>query len=680
MFIPILCILALAGMLSHASAGECSDNIDNDGDGLTDWQYDQGCTGPDDPTESSVKSGELDHGWTVFEPDTDTRIIYVSSSDGNDSYNGLSPAQPKKSIDSAFSLTRTDYADWILLKRGDTWNGNLPVRNGRSGSAPFLVSSYGASTVRPLLKTGSAGGINVCCKDYHFIAVLGISFYAHTRDINSAEFTSQDGGTGFNFYVGDTYTGEGVLIEDCQFRFYKNNVVQGPGTIRNIVIRRNLILDDYSHDSHSQGMYTKNVSLLLEENIFDHNGWFKQQIDAGSEKDSGQATMYNHNTYFCNSLGVTFRGNMFLRPSSMGNKWTANDGIASARDITIDNNLYVDGEIGIGIGGNETVPPHRFKNVTISNNVILDIGLSRPTNRTLGWCLDINDWDIGTVSRNLFLHQQSPDVRNVYAIHLDGETRDVTIQDNIVYGIRTNSELLILTDGATKENISVKDNQFQCPDEQTTLVESNGSLSNYTFTNNSYFSGRAANEWFRVGGTRTDFAGWVSASNETGASAQEAAYPDPNRHITTFQAHLGKTATIQAFIDEVRKQSKFNWRREYTADSVNTWIREGFGLGPGPVIHRSGFQLDRYASLEAFPNPFSSAVKIMVRRYAYGVQRISSQIFDINGKLVKNFTPYASRITPYTFTWNVGHLPTGIYIVRVKIDGNVLQKRIFLIH
>jgi hypothetical protein len=96
------------------------------------------------------------------------------------------------------------------------------------------------------------------------------------------------------------------------------------------VIRRCLFLDNYCATAHSQGLYTNEISLTLEENIFDHNGWLIRQIESGNEQDSGQATMFNHNTYFTNAHTVVFRGNMFLRGSSIGTKWTANSGEARA--------------------------------------------------------------------------------------------------------------------------------------------------------------------------------------------------------------------------------------------------------------------------------------------------------------------------------------------------------------
>jgi hypothetical protein len=82
--------------------------------------------------------------------------------------------------------------------------------------------------------------------------------------------------------------------------------------------------------------------------------------------------------------------------------------------------------------------------------------------------------------------------------------------------------------------------------------------------------------------------------------------------------------------------------------------------------------------LEVYPNPFNSAVKIMVRRYAYGVWRVSLKIYDISGKLVKDFTPYASRITPYSFAWNASTLPAGIYLLKLNVGQKTITKKLFL--
>ena len=86
-------------------------------------------------------------GWTSVTPSSDTHIIYVSSSTGSDANNGLSPSTPVKSLLAGISLLRSGMPDWLLLKRGDTWQESLGaeagrwVKSGRSAQEPMLVSA-----------------------------------------------------------------------------------------------------------------------------------------------------------------------------------------------------------------------------------------------------------------------------------------------------------------------------------------------------------------------------------------------------------------------------------------------------------------------------------------------------------------------------------------------------------
>lgn len=93
-------------------------------------------------------------GWTRFSPSADSRIIYVSDSDGDDATgkvygqsdravsadprNPSRDIKPFKTFSAAFKHTRDGYPDWILLKRGDTFYGSVATRNGRSDNEPFL--------------------------------------------------------------------------------------------------------------------------------------------------------------------------------------------------------------------------------------------------------------------------------------------------------------------------------------------------------------------------------------------------------------------------------------------------------------------------------------------------------------------------------------------------------------
>src|SRR5437660_1311216 len=98
-------------------------------------------------------------GWTHFSPSSDTRIVYVSSSSGNDSSSGLSSNSPLKTLAKARSLIRDGKPDWLLLKSGDTFSGGIgPWKtSGRSATEMQLIGNYG-SGARPILKTGTKEG------------------------------------------------------------------------------------------------------------------------------------------------------------------------------------------------------------------------------------------------------------------------------------------------------------------------------------------------------------------------------------------------------------------------------------------------------------------------------------------------------------------------------------------
>lgn len=80
-----------------------------------------------------------------YTPSADTRIVFVSSSEGDDSFDGLSPSRPKKSLRAALEVARIGKPDWIVLKRGDVFRaeGRLPRIAGRGPGEEMIVGAYG---------------------------------------------------------------------------------------------------------------------------------------------------------------------------------------------------------------------------------------------------------------------------------------------------------------------------------------------------------------------------------------------------------------------------------------------------------------------------------------------------------------------------------------------------------
>ena len=70
----------------------------------------------------------------------------------------------------------------------------------------------------------------------------------------------------------------------------------------------------------------------------------------------------------------------------------------------------------------------------------------------------------------------------------------------------------------------------------------------------------------------------VTSSNQI----NQTGYLDPSRSVESYNASLGHSADLNAFLAEARLQSKDNWNPQLTADAVNNYIREGFGVGSSP--------------------------------------------------------------------------------------------------
>lgn len=547
-------------------------------------------------------SGWDESGWSIITPSEDTRLIYVSSSLGDDeTAEFYAPRdigdiqdpgliKPFKTIEAAMTHARDGFPDWVLLLKGDNWDVHekISLPGGRSVSQRFVLTSYGNSSNRPEIRSSASEALRIWVGK-KYIALMGISLYAPIRDPGSVDFSGWGNvkeSIGLRAYTpADSVVGS-ILLENNSFNFFSKGIsMSGGGKFVDIVVRRNIIENSYSEKNHSQGMYAGKSSLMLEENIFYHNGWYKQQVDSGNEKTEGQATMFNHNTYFPKSEGTTFRKNIFISSSSMHNKFTADskseDSFDSiqAKNIVVDSNVYIGGEVGISAGGNTDYDTgHRWQNITISNNIMFAIGQDQPTNRTLGWYVDATDWDGGVICGNYLLHNNNAEVTNLIGVKVSGHSSDVTVRNNLITGLinentAPNAAALLLT-GDEFENIQVEGNLIQMKNSKLRPIRVN-SLEEINFKNNTYFSNAEIDDWFRVGTTDYNFSDWQLISNEVGATNTAVEVIVPERSIDSYASSLG--LSFEQLKENLLDQSRDLWQQEYTVDSIAGYIRDGYG-------------------------------------------------------------------------------------------------------
>jgi hypothetical protein len=99
----------------------------------------------------------MENGWTVVTPASDTRVVYVSVSQGSDANSGLSASSPLKSIAKAKTLLRDGAGDQLLLKKNDVFSESLGYWriSGKSADQPLLIGSYGEGA-RPEIRNTSS--------------------------------------------------------------------------------------------------------------------------------------------------------------------------------------------------------------------------------------------------------------------------------------------------------------------------------------------------------------------------------------------------------------------------------------------------------------------------------------------------------------------------------------------
>ena len=561
---------------------ECNDGVDNDNDGLVDWQYDVGCWSGLDTTEASGPRAE-ENGFTTFDLANDSIVVYVSSSEGDDANDGLTPETAVATPGRGAELVRDGSPDFLLFRRGDTWH-KMPFgdrvqnrfKSGQDAEHPMVVSSYGDSIERPRFEIDTHF-IDDDGNERSYLAVVGLAFISFALDPDDADFNGADAAA--LRFVG---TGHDILIED-NYVEYGEFVVQN---VTDVEVRRNVVYRSYhvgtcaydgdgNRDPNGDNTYRPSGifgggvdGLLIEGNVFDENGW-------NPDVDEACATIYNHDLYISGCTRLVIRDNLVLRASSIGLKMSADQDSPSS-DILIENNLFAEGEIGISMGGNGDTE-YRFSDAVVRDNVFTDIGRTQPTTRTLTWYIELSDNDGTQVFGNLLVNQ--PQLGNPYGIRVGGvSSRGVSIFDNLAYGLLRRN--LVIDAQASWDSVEVSDNTFVSESQDDCLIDHSGGFSAVSYSENAYLSAADTGAWFCVDGGRYSLADWGGPSGEANAVESDWDAPEPTRNLDSYAAQLSIGSTLAEFAASARTQSRHRHRPELTAEDANNYIREGFGLNP----------------------------------------------------------------------------------------------------
>ena len=473
----------------------------------------------------TLQPSQLDaDGWTVLTPSADSRMIYVSSSAGNDANDGLTPATPKATIEAGLLLLRNQQPDWLMLKCGDTFSTASSWRLDRTGGpaadSKMVITSYGTGA-RPVLKNGRFWyGSNT--KPLTHFAMVGLDFYASYRDPSSPDF--QQGTSApfaVQFLLGDSAaTGsDDWLFENNRFRYYVSNVqlygnqgVAGVQTaVNGITFRRNSVTN--AEEFGLQLAYSSNA--LIEQNVFDRNGWEHRTVQL-------------HNVYVTGASHMTVRNNLFSRGGNMSLKLSGNKQ-SSMTDFIVEDNVFHRGMVGFGHGvidGSwDTQTTYSHDRGVVRNNVLTKPGKTLPYNATTTQAIGFNIGNLNDVlfESNIFAHNdeiQSGGQIFFFADPAIERSANITARNNVVWNWLSNQH------NAT--------GSYMYNDQYVT---------NFTQENN---------------------------------LPEDKLYNDPSRTLGSYNATCGGPADDDAFIARATEMQKGDWDTRYTAAEFNKYMRFGF--------------------------------------------------------------------------------------------------------
>ena len=524
-----------------------------------DYNY-NGVVAPDDFQAFLVNydnppNGGTGGGWTELSPGSNSIVIYVSSSQGNDNYDGRTTSRPVKTIQRAYDLIRDGQPDWIRLRKGDTFFEALPnwKKSGKTKAEPMVITSYGEGIARPKIYTGTSRGMRATGPEFRkHLRFVGLELKAHTRTRDEAP-----GGIEFICRHQD------ILIEDCLLSGFADNLqFQGDPDLRasDVRVRRNVIVDSWAVGQHSQGLYAARVDgLLIEGNIFDHNGW-KEGVEGA------EPTIFNHNIYIQSSCsGINVIDNIISNASSHGVQVRPGGNIIG--------NFFFRNAINALLGNEE------FQTTgVIERNVFLegkDIGPGLP--RGMGIHIQNSQ---GAKIRDNLLFRNGTDSGQSEAIAIIGDSdkfvRDLVVERNTIYNWLNN---IVIENEAvrnmTLRNNVVYDNQSESPAVRHWFTST---LDDVVGTNNTYFVGGTSN-WFRARNDYYSLNQWVNVSLETNPiNFNGRRFFDDTRTLSRYAQNLLLPSNPMMVISRARGQNRSTWDENYTAQSINAYFVEGYTI------------------------------------------------------------------------------------------------------
>lgn len=561
-----------------------------------------GGSGSSGPYET-ITWTEIPALFTDPDPNVADREIYVSSSLGNDSYDGTSGTWlgllvgPKRTLNGGLALVRNGHGDRLWLRKGDEFDDQNFTNFSASGAStgrPVIVGSYG-SGARPVVKPHSSQSFTNSGALSH-IWIMGIKMRSSTYDgtgsvVNAVHFST---------------SASDILIEDCEISNAGVGIFLG-GTNRHsdIRVRGCLIADCYTTGTDDTHGFLSGATdgLTIEYTTFSDCGW-KASVSGST------ATVRRHAIYV--QGGTTTAGGSGCTDVELKNNIILDtDGLQLRSGGICTGNVVSRVKVGITIGTGVNMQQPSGCGFTCEDNVVLEpqVFAALPTiSYVLGGVGIASSFARNVAGRTISSDPNNDNVNCIWFTTPGDATlfssATISFTDNIIFhagywnwasGITYATGCLNFT-GNDFQLDPLYDLDHNLPydrDAHCFRCNPSGVLANQVANGNNYWSSVPetgdSSYWGYIAGNSTPIADWVGASNLDDATATftdhtSGFYTDPERTLGKYYVSIGHTTLGSETLnhaglrDLLRAQYKDSWDDELTAPAIVAYIQEGFDI------------------------------------------------------------------------------------------------------
>ncbi len=596
--------------------------------------------------------------------------LYVSSTTGKDTNDGLSPATAFQSVSKVNSLSLLP-GDTLFFKSGDSFVGKLSIIN-ESGSSekPILISNYGEGNLPVLDGDGYLSTIHVINSGYLHFSNLEIKNDGGPAKPGDSEILR------YGMYIENTFT-DGTFFEHYRLNnlTFKNiyptvEVTDDDNTgVNGHAIITSGSWGDDIHPARFKDMSIENCfftrtarhatyfkavdNLIIKNNLFEHVG------GAGMVIGSGCTTiLVEGNT--TNYTGSKMDSRMAGRGSGI---WCYR-----SKDLTVQHNKFMHARgimdsygMHIDIGNRNVVYQYNYSegneggfaeilgaNVNVGYRYNLSIGDGwRKRGNKFGQVFWIAGWSgdpknpIG--SDSIFIYNNSIYVRDTIApgIYIEDVTKHSRIYNNIISVKNTFGDVVI----KNASNLNDFDNNIWYGAIPATDSNGNSYRGLNALTSNPMFSSPVV----------TDSSGFVLQPVSPALGAGKLIYnPEATAPSNYFGNHGGK---------------------DYYGHSVSNTAKPNIGAYNDGEIVNAPDELILTPSFSLYPNPIRKGQFLKIEiPFDLKDGNLSVQVIDINGKIRFDQSYRQQSIIHF----KTDDLQAGYYLIVIAADNYILKKQLLI--